>query len=186
MLVTALSLATTATAQSAAKPKPKAPPSDTDSPVGIQGSLGFGGGDKLGLAGLATLGPRIGTSLISIRGTVGTGATIGDSIATKRYPIYEIGLTYGRRFCTPGACYSFAFGPGYVSEVILNATTGVHERENRGALLYQFSLQGTVTPKTTLGITLYGNRNSAGSFWGLAAGVQFGMPRQRTTDSDDE
>ncbi len=156
------------------------------SSVGIQGSLGFGGGDKLGFGGSATLGPRLGKNLLSIRASVGTGVTIADTIGAAKYRIYEVGLLYGRRFCSPGACYGFGIGPGYVSQVVLNPITNLHERDARGALLWQLSLQGTITPTTTLGITLLGNRNSAAGFWGVTAGVQFGMPRQSSHSDDDD
>lgn len=156
------------------------------SSVGIQGSLGFGGGDQLGIAGSATLGPRLGKNLLSIRATVGKGATIADTIGAAKSTIYEVGLLYGRRFCSPGACYGFGIGPGYVSQVILNPITNLRERAARGALMWQLSLQGTITPTTTLGITLLGNRNSAASFWGVTAGVQFGMPRQSSHSDDDD
>ena len=63
-LALAAGIADTALAQHAS-PQPK---------LGLQGSVAIGGGDKLGFAGTASLGPRIGGNLISVRATVGAGS----------------------------------------------------------------------------------------------------------------
>ena len=171
----AVSLASTVQAQTA--------PQREQSPVGLQGSIGMGGGEIIGVSGVATLGPRIHNNLISIRGVWGIGTF--DSLGRKKHPVTELALLYGRRFCTPGACYSFGIGPGAVNQLV-HTRAGVWQRQYNGGLSFQLSLQGTVTSTSTIGLTFIGNRNAVNNFWGLSAGFQFGMPRQRTTDSDDE
>lgn len=158
----------------------KAPQSDW----GLQGSLGIGGGDKLGFGGFATLGPRFKANLFSIRGTVGQGAK-QDSTQT-RDPVWEVGLTYGRRGCSPGACYGFALGPGVVGLAVHDSATGTMVRTTTGALLWQVSLQGVISPTTSIGLTFIGNRNSKQNFWGLMLGMQFGMPWHGGSPDDEE
>jgi hypothetical protein len=152
---------------------------------GIQGAAAIGGGDRLGFAGTAALGPRYHGNLFSITGTVGVGPR--DSVG-HRAPTWQAGVTYGRRFCSPGACYGFALGPGIIS--ILPSGDdhpGPQVRTTTGALLWQFSLHGTVSPTSSIGLTFLGNRNSVQSFWGLFLGVQFGMPwHSRSGDAEDE
>jgi hypothetical protein len=152
---------------------------------GLQGAAGIGGGDKLGFGGTVSLGPRYRSNLFSIRGTVGTGSK---NELDHRDPAWELGLTYGRRFCSPGACYGFAIGPGMISVVPSGDEHPAPQvRTTTGALLWQFSLQGTVSPTTSLGLTFLGNRNSVQNFWGLFLGVQFGMPwHGRSADDSDE
>lgn len=158
--------------------------SKDQSPIGVQGTFGLGGGDQVGFTGAATLGPRIHTHLISIRGTWGAGVTENGRGRTN--PVYEVGLLYGRRFCSPGACYSFGLGPGVINHVIRDPISGTSHRESHGGLMYQLGLGGTVTRTTTLGLTIIGDRNAGKNFWALVAGIQFGMPRQSSRADDDE
>ena len=158
----------------------KSPQSDW----GFQGSLGLGGGDKLGFAGFATLGPRYKAHLFSVRGSVGEGAK--QDSAQTREPVWEVGLTYGRRGCSPGACYGFAIGPGIVGLAVPDSATGTRVRTTTGALLWQVSLQGVISPTTSIGLTFIGNRNNKQNFWGLMLGMQFGMPWHGTSEDDEE
>jgi hypothetical protein len=181
--LTLLALALSSASATQAQTKSTTRDPGAQSPVGLQGSLGFGGGEILGVNAIATLGPRIHNHLISIRGVWGFGTF--DSLGRKRHPVTELALLYGRRFCTPGACYSFGIGPGAVNQLV-HTPQGVWQRQYNGGLSFQLSLQGTITPTSTIGLTFIGNRNAVNNFWGLSAGVQFGMPRQRMEESDDE
>ncbi len=168
-------LATQARAQQAAA----SPQSDW----GLQGSFGIGGGDKLGFAGTATLGPRYKGNLISVRGTLGQGILSSDG---TRSPVWDVGLMYGRRACSPGACFGFAVGPGVAGVMEDSLNTGTLIRHTTGAFLWQLSLQGTISHTASLGLTFVGNRNAHQNFWGLMLGMQFGMPWHGGSSDDEE
>lgn len=151
---------------------------------GLQGAAGIGGGDKLGFSGTVSLGPRYRSNLFSVRATLGAGPK--DSVE-HREKVWEVGATYGRRFCSPGACYGFAIGPGIINLATADsANPGQRIRKTTGALLWQLSLQGTISPTSSIGLTFQGNRNKLQNFWALFAGIQFGMPWHSGSSDDEE